>query len=124
MAKKPKVVIPTVEELADLIKKAMDNQGTYSPDLEFAITNAATNYRLLLVARKDVSKLSKTFYLTYTREGHKDYKEHPLVKTVDRVQSSCTASLKVVGLTLDQLHVSEDDPFQKLIEGVNNIGKA
>lgn len=124
MAKKTKVVIPTVEDLADLIRKAMENQGTYSPDLEFAITNAATNFRLLLVARKDVSKLSKTFYLTYTREGHKDYKEHPLVKTVDRVQSSCTASLKVIGLTLDQLHVSEDDPFQKLIEGVNNIGKA
>lgn len=124
MAKKTKVVIPTVEELADLIKKAMENQGTYSPDLEFAITNAATNFRLLLVARKDVSKLSKTFYLTYTREGHKDYKEHPLVKTVDRVQSSCTASLKVIGLTLDQLHISEDDPFQKLIEGVSNIGKA
>lgn len=124
MAKKPKVVIPTVEELTNLIKKAMENQGTYSPDLEFAITNAATNFRLLLVARKDVSKLSKTFYLTYTREGHKDYKEHPLVKTVDRVQSSCTASLKVIGLTLDQLHVSEDDPFQKLIEGVTNIGKA
>lgn len=124
MAKKTKVVIPTVEELTDLIKRAMENQGTYSPDLEFAITNAATNFRLLLVARKDVSKLSKTFYLTYTREGHKDYKEHPLVKTVDRVQSSCTASLKVIGLTLDQLHVSEDDPFQKLIEGVNNIGKA
>ena len=102
----------------------MENQGTYSPDLEFAITNAATNYRLLLIARKDVSKLSKTFYLTYTRECHKDYKEHPLVKTVDRVQSSCTASLKVIGLTLDQLHVSEDDPFQKLIEGVTNIGKA
>ena len=124
MAKKPKVIIPTVEELTDLIKRAMENQGTYSPDLEFAITNAATNFRLLLVARKDVSKLSKTFYLTYTREGHKDYKEHPLVKTVDRVQSSCTASLKVIGLTLDQLHVSEDDPFQKLIEGVTNIGKA
>lgn len=124
MAKKPKVIIPTVEELTDLIKRAMENQGTYSPDLEFAITNAATNFRLLLVARKDVSKLNKTFYLTYTREGHKDYKEHPLVKTVDRVQSSCTASLKVIGLTLDQLHVSEDDPFQKLIEGVTNIGKA
>lgn len=121
--KKPKVSIPTVEDLTDLIKKAMENQGTYSPDLEFAITNAATNYRLLLVARKDVSKLSKTFYLTYTREGHKDYKEHPLVKTIDRVQSSCSASLKVIGLTLDQLHVSEDDPFLKLIEGVSNLGK-
>jgi hypothetical protein len=123
VAKKPKVVIPTVEELAELIRKAMENQSTYSPDLEFAITNAATNYRLLLVARKDVSKLSKTFYLTYTREGHKDYKEHPLVKTIDRVQSSCSASLKVIGLTLDQLHVSEDDPFLKLIEGVSNLGK-
>jgi hypothetical protein len=122
--KKPKVVIPSVEELIGLIRKAMENQGTYSPDLEFAITNAATNYRLLLIARKDVSKLSKTFYLTYTREGHKDYKEHPLVKTIDRVQSSCSASLKVIGLTLEQLHVSEDDPFLKLIEGVNNIGKA
>lgn len=121
--KKPKVTIPTVEDLTDLIRKAMENQGTYSPDLEFAITNAATNYRLLLVARKDVSKLSKTFYLTYTREGHKDYKEHPLVKTIDRVQSSCSASLKVIGLTLDQLHVSEDDPFLKLIEGVSNLGK-
>ena len=121
--KKPKVSIPTVEDLTDLIRKAMENQGTYSPDLEFAITNAATNYRLLLVARKDVSKLSKTFYLTYTREGHKDYKEHPLVKTIDRVQSSCSASLKVIGLTLDQLHVSEDDPFLKLIEGGSNLGK-
>lgn len=122
--KKPKIVIPSVEDLTELIKRAMENQGTYSPDLEFAITNAATNYRLLLIARKDVSKLSKTFYLTYTREGHKDYKEHPLVKTIDRVQSSCSASLKVIGLTLEQLHISEDDPFMKLIEGVNNIGKA
>ena len=121
--KKPKIVIPSVEDLTELIKRAMENQGTYSPDLEFAITNAATNYRLLLIARKDVSKLSKTFYLTYTREGHKDYKEHPLVKTIDRVQSSCSASLKVIGLTLEQLHVSEDDPFLKLIEGVNNLGK-
>ena len=121
--KKPKVSIPTVEDLTDLIRKEMENHGTYSPDLEFAITNAATNYRLLLVARKDVSKLSKTFYLTYTREGHKDYKEHPLVKTIDRVQSSCSASLKVIGLTLDQMHVSEDDPFLKLIEGVSNLGK-
>ncbi len=122
--RKPKIVIPSVEDLTELIKRAMENQGTYSPDLEFAITNAATNYRLLLIARKDVSKLSKTFYLTYTREGHKDYKEHPLVKTIDRVQSSCSASLKVIGLTLEQLHISEDDPFMKLIEGVNNIGKA
>lgn len=122
--KKPKAVIPSVDELIPTIRKAMENQGTYSPDLEFAITNAATNYRLLLIARKDVSKLKKTFYLTYTREGHKDYKEHPLVKTIDRVQSSCSASLKVIGLTLEQLHVSDDDPFMKLLEGVNNIGKA
>lgn len=121
--KKQKATIPSVEELAVQIRRAMENQGTYSPDLEFAITNAATNYRLLLVARKDVSKLSKTFYLTYTREGHKDYKEHPLVKTIDRVQSSCSASLKVIGLTLEQLHVSEDDPFMKLIEGVSSLGK-
>lgn len=121
--KKTKAVIPTVEELADQIRRAMENQSTYSPDLEFAITNAATNYRLLLVARKDVSKLTKTFYLTYTREGHKDYKEHPLVKTIDRVQSSCSASLKVIGLTLEQLHISEDDPFMKLLEGVNKIGQ-
>lgn len=118
------MTIPTVEELAELIREAMRNQQTYSADLEFAIVNAATNYRLLLIARKDVSKLSKTFYLTYTREGHKDYKEHPLVKTIDRVQSSCSASLKVIGLTLDQLHIAEDDPFVKLIEGVANIGKA
>jgi len=124
VASKTKIVIPSVEDLTALIKRAMENQGTYSPDLEFAITNAATNYRLLLIARKDVSKLSKTFYLTYTREGHKDYKEHPLVKTIDRVQSSCSAALKVIGLTLEQLHVSEDDPFLKLIEGVNNLGKA
>lgn len=124
VASKTKIVIPSVEDLTALIKRAMENQGTYSPDLEFAITNAATNYRLLLIARKDVSKLSKTFYLTYTREGHKDYKEHPLVKTIDRVQSSCSAALKVIGLTLEQLHVSEDDPFLKLIEGVNNLCKA
>ena len=122
--KKAKVVIPTVDELAEQIREAMRNQGTYSPDLEFAVVNAATNYRLLLITRKDVSKLSKTFYLTYTREGHKDYKEHPLVKTIDRVQSSCSASLKVIGLTLEQLHVSDDDPFLKLVEGVNNIAKA
>lgn len=119
--KKPKIVIPTVEELAEHIREAMRRQQTYSPDLEFAVVNAATNYRLLLIARKDVSKLSKTFYLTYTREGHKDYKEHPLVKTIDRVQSSCSASLKVIGLTLEQLHVAEDDPFLKLIEGVSNL---
>ena len=122
--KKVKVVIPTVDELAEQIREAMRNQGTYSPDLEFAIVSAATNYRLLLITRKDVSKLSKTFYLTYTREGHKDYKEHPLVKTIDRVQSSCSASLKVIGLTLEQLHVAEDDPFLKLMEGVASIAKA
>lgn len=120
---KKKDVIGSVEDLAEQIREAMRNQGTYSPDLEFAVINAATNYRLLLIARKDVSKLSKTFYLTYTREGHKDYKEHPLVKTIDRVQSSCSASLKVIGLTLEQLHVAEDDPFMKLMEGVANIAK-
>lgn len=119
--KKKAEVIPTVDELAEQIREAMRNQSTYSPDLEFAIVNAATNYRLLLITRKDVSKLSKTFYLTYTREGHKDYKEHPLVKTIDRVQSSCSASLKVIGLTLEQLHVAEDDPFLKLVQGVTNI---
>lgn len=125
MAKSQKAAaIPTVDELAEKIREAMRNQQTYSADLEFAIVNAATNYRLLLIARKDVSKLSKTFYLTYTREGHKDYKEHPLVKTIDRVQSSCSASLKVIGLTLDQLHVADDDPFMKLMEGVANIAKA
>ena len=124
VTKKVKVIIPTVDELAEQIRDAMRNQGTYSPDLEFAIVNAATNYRLLLITRKDVSKLSKTFYLTYTREGHKDYKEHPLVKTIDRVQSSCSASLKVIGLTLEQLHVAEDDPFLKLVEGVTSITKA
>ena len=122
--KKKAEAIPTVDELADQIREAMRNQGTYSPDLEFAIVNAATNYRLLLITRKDVSKLTKTFYLTYTREGHKDYKEHPLVKTIDRVQSSCSASLKVIGLTLEQLHVAEDDPFIKLVEGVANIAKS
>ena len=122
--KKKADVIPSVDELAEQIREAMRNQGTYSPDLEFAIVNAATNYRLLLITRKDVSKLSKTFYLTYTREGHKDYKEHPLVKTIDRVQSSCSASLKVIGLTLEQLHVAEDDPFLKLMEGVASITKA
>ena len=60
-------------------------------------------------------------------------KKKEVIPTVDELaerireamknQGTCSASLKVIGLTLEQLHVAEDDPFMKLMEGVANIAK-
>nr|MBO6294652.1 hypothetical protein [Schwartzia sp. (in: firmicutes)] len=118
MAKAQKI---TIEGVARKIRAALKNQKTYSKDLELAIQTAAGTYVAYTLAVKDIEALESTFYKTYSREGNPEYKEHPAIKAMERTSNVLAKRLKALGLTLETLTATDDDPLEDLVAKVREI---
>lgn len=115
-----KISVPTVAELGDKIRDAIRAQGSYSDGLEFAITVAAGNYHSYLKCLASMGKRAKVMYPVLTREGSCAYKIYPDVEHLPTLSKALKESLKSLGLTLDTLEVTDDDPLDTLNGKVND----
>lgn len=117
------IKIPGIKSISQKIKKALESQGTYTSDLDIAITTTAGAYRAFLVAQNDVMKLERTYYETESREGHVKYVPHPAIKTMKDTQTMVIEGLKTLGLTLSTLTTAGYDPLEKLVDDINKIDR-
>lgn len=115
-----KIAVPTAEECGVKIRKALKAQGAYSEGLEFAITVAAGNYHSYLKCLASMSKRAKVMYPVLTREGSRAYKIYPDIEHIPTISKALKESLKSLGLTLDTIEVTDDDPLDALHEKVND----
>lgn len=111
----------TIEGVARKIRIALKNQKTYSKDLELAIQTAAGTYIAYTLAVHDIQHLESTFYQTFSREGNPEFKEHPAIKALERTSNVLAKRLKALGLTLETLTSTEDDPLEDLVSKVREI---
>jgi len=105
------------------IRSALKSQGTYTKDLEMAISTTAGAYRAFLIAQNDVAELDKTYYETESREGNLKYVPHPAIKTMKDTQGMVLDGLKTLGLTLATLNTTDYDPLEKLVDDINMIDR-
>lgn len=109
-----KIAVPTAEECGTKIRKALKAQASYSEGLEFAITVAAGNYHSYLKCLASMSKRAKVMYPVLTREGSRAYKIYPDIEHLPTISKALKESLKSLGLTLDTIEVTDDDPLEAL----------
>lgn len=116
-----KMVVPSADELRDRIRAALQDQECYSTSLEFAIAVAAGNYHAYLKCLASMSKRAKVMYPILTREGSKAYKVYPDIEHLPSLSKALKESLHSLGLTLDTIEVTDDDPLNKLQDKVSDI---
>ena len=114
-----KIAVPTAVECGEKIRKALKAQSSYSEGLEFAITVAAGNYHSYLKCLASMSKRAKVMYPVLTREGSRAYKIYPDIEHLPTISKALKESLKSLGLTLDTIEVTDDDPLETLNGKVN-----
>ena len=114
-----KIAVPTAVECGENIRKALKAQSSYSEGLEFAITVAAGNYHSYLKCLASMSKRAKVMYPVLTREGSRAYKIYPDIEHLPTISKALKESLKSLGLTLDTIEVTDDDPLETLNGKVN-----
>ena len=114
-----KIAVPTSVESGEKSRKALKAQSSYSEGLEFAITVAAGNYHSYLKCLASMSKRAKVMYPVLTREGSRAYKIYPDIEHLPTISKALKESLKSLGLTLDTIEVTDDDPLETLNGKVN-----
>ena len=121
--KTEKIPVPSMRSITSKIRSALKSQGTYTRDLEMAISTTAGAYRAFLIAQNDVAVLDKTYYKTESREGNLKYVPHPAIKTMKDTQGMVLDGLKTLGLTLATLNTTDYDPLEKLVDDINMIDR-
>lgn len=116
-----KMAVPSNVELEEKIREALHKQDTYSEGLEFAISVAAGNYHSYLKCLASMSKRAKVMYPVLTREGSKAYKIYPDIEHLPTLSKALKESLRSLGLTLDTIEVTDNDPLDALTSKVNGL---
>ena len=112
---------PDISEIVSEIRGKLVSKGTYSANLESAIFVAATNYLALLHIQRDVARGAKTYYIMTDANGNKIPKIRPEYAKLPDITTSAMKALRGLGLTLDTLIATDDDPLDKLM---NNVASA
>lgn len=118
-SKKVKIEIPSIEVLQNRIRIAVQAQGSYTESLEFAIAVAAGNYMTYLKTLNSINKRAKVMFPILTREGSKAYKIYPDIEKLPSISKALKESLKSLGLTIDTIEATDDDPLDDLTSRVN-----
>lgn len=110
-----------LSSIKNKIKKALKNQGVYSPNLDICIGMAAGSYLAFLHALSDIEDLKTTVVIEKSREGHERKVAHPAYKVLKDTQEMVRKSLRELGLTLNTLSADEDDLISDLEDEVNSV---
>ena len=112
---------PKVEEVVAQITTLLKSKQTYSANLDQAIFVAATNYLAMMHIQRDIARASKTYYSYRDAQGCTQYKIKPEYAKLPDLTTAAMKSFRALGLTLDSLESSDDDPLDKLNSQVNSI---
>lgn len=111
--------IPSQEDCAEVIRKALRRQQTYSDALEPTIQMAAGTYHVYLKTLFSVGRHKKAMYSVLTREGSTAHKLYPDIEFVPSLTRALQLALRSLGLTLDTLTAADEDPLDSLANMVN-----
>lgn len=114
-------IYPTNEEIIDKIRNLLKSKGTYSKNLEFSIQLAATNFIAMLHLQRDLERASKTYYTIVDSNGNKVYKIKPEYAKLPDLTTSANKSFAALGLTLDSMSASDEDPLDSLTERLDSL---
>lgn len=109
------------EQIEDKIRKALNNQNRYSPDLEICISMAAGSYHAFLMALKEVQSLKSACTVEISREGNERSAPHPAFRVLKDTQEMVRRSLCELGLTVKTLATDEGDIFEDMINKVESV---
>jgi len=102
------------------IKKALKEQGTYTPALDMIITSCACSYCVMISAYSDIEDNDVTG-VELSREEHETKKANPACRVFFDAHESTRKALRELGLTLSTLVSSEDDEVSDMIGAVNEV---
>lgn len=112
-----------LDDIKEMISKAMASQGTYTPDLDLCIELCAGSYMAFRIALTDISKKRMQSFVTEeSREGNKKLVAHPAFKVLFDSLEVTRKQLRELGLTLQTLTATEADEVNDLINDVNEAG--
>lgn len=113
--------IPKITTLNSRIKKALKDQGTYFPGMDFMIELTAGNMHAYYLILRDVEKLTTTDIIEKTREGNDKKQTEPSLKSLREQSEMVRKCLRELRLTLATVEGVGDDEFEDLIDKVNNV---
>lgn len=110
----------SLDEIREKIRAALEDQGTYSPELDMCIELCAGSYLAFKIVLSDISKKNmKSFVKEVTREDNKKLVAHPSFKVFFDSLEATRKQLRELGLTLQTLASNESDEVTDLINEVN-----
>lgn len=112
-----------LDDIKEMIRKAMVSQGTYTEDLDLCIELCAGSYMAFRIALSDISKKRmKSFVTEKTREDNEKLTAHPAFKVLFDALEVTRKQLRELGLTLQTLTATDEDEVTDLINKVNEAG--
>ena len=112
---------PKIEDVVSQITSLLRSKKTYSTSLDHAIYVAAVNYLAMMHVQRDIARASKTYYQYIDKMGNTQYKIKPEYAKLPDLTTSAVKSLKALGLTLETMEASDDDPLESLTNRVNDM---
>lgn len=101
------------------IKKALEEQDTYTSALDFVIASCACSYCVMVAAYDEMEKADGVTIVEMSREMNEIKKANPAAKIMFDANEATRKSLRELGLTLSTLASSEDDEVNDLLSAVN-----
>lgn len=110
----------TSKTIESRLRKAMKEQGTYSPAMEISISLAAGAYMGYLKAREDVEEMDTCCCIRKSREGH-DYRvPYPEFRVMCDMAELTRKALRELRLTRSTIEGGADeDEVDQLVNEVN-----
>lgn len=117
MAKK----IAGINTIKKRLKKALEDQGSYTEGIDTLIETTAGNLYAYYLALRDVEELDSSFVEEVTREGNVKLAPHPAIKVVRDQSEMIRKQLRELRLTLATVESVNGDDMDDLIDSVNSI---
>lgn len=114
-----KIEFTSFDDCVKQVRRAVERQQTYTQSMEPAIQMAGGAYHVYLKTMASIAKRKKVTYPVLTREGSTAHKLYPDIEYLPAATRALQLSLKSLGLTLETLTQSDDDPLDRLAAKVN-----
>jgi hypothetical protein len=113
--------IAGINTIKKRLKKALENQGSYTEGIDTLIEMTAGNLYAYYLALRDVEYLETSCVIEITREGNEKPAAHPAIKILREQSEIVRRQLRELRLTIATMEGIGDDEFSDLIDEVNNV---
>lgn len=113
-----------LKKIENNIRKALNQQGTYSKDMDTAIYLAAVNILALNIAVKDIQDLETTVVEEKSRENNIKLVAHPAFKVLDTTSEAvrkCLRELRLTLATVEAVDDQDEDGIDGIVDAVEKV---